>query len=235
MRTSIHLEVSKANREQSLLPTIYNVNVNQWLTIISEKAFMSWLKMHSWASNEEIIISESEFDEFSSLSALAKRLEIGYDTLNEKVLKPLWNVGLIDITEEAAKSSKVGERIVTIKLYKFPQNKIEKAFQLIEEFRNYDRDYQADKNQQPNKPLTILCVLRNHDKRIMEDEIPHEMIHSLFSYEGNLTNGLNEEKFADMLDKALTHAKEKIGSKGSAKGYFIAAIKRYKNKETRNE
>jgi hypothetical protein len=76
------------------------------------------------------------------------------------------------------------------------------------------------------KPIGI--VLKNKMDRLVSDGIDLNDIIRSWEMEKNAKEGLNEYQYADMLQKALTYAKEKIGSKGSVLNFFKAAINTYK-------
>lgn len=134
---------AKAKRNELELPRLYFVVVDQWLDVIGEKAFISWLKFYSWAdrSNDDT----NKWNEARvpvSFNALIKRLGVGKDTFYNKILKPLWNVGLIDL-EEYEDSENEGNKPVNIIVYKYPQNNIALASKPLEKIRNYDTDYSS--------------------------------------------------------------------------------------------
>ena len=76
------------------------------------------------------------------------------------------------------------------------------------------------------KPIGI--VLKNKKDRLVSDGIDLNDIILSWETEKNAKEGLNEYQYADMLQKALTYAKEKIGSKGSVLNFLKAAINTYK-------
>src|SRR5690606_14819741 len=78
----------------------------------------------------------------SSFRQLMKRLGVGNDTFYNKIIKPLWNVGLIDI-EEFEDSKNTGQKPMNIIVYKYPQNNKSLSFAELKVVRNYDTDYSS--------------------------------------------------------------------------------------------
>ena len=132
-------------REELQLPPLYFVTMDNWIKVIGEKAFIAWLKMFTWtdrkgAKNNPQLWNESKIP--NSLNNVMKDLGVGKDTFYNKILKPLWNVGLIDL-EEYEESSVKGNKPMNIIVYKYPQNKFELAVKPLEIVRNYDKDYSS--------------------------------------------------------------------------------------------
>lgn len=134
----------KIPRNELELPTLNFVVVDQWIDIVGEKAIFSWLRMYSWCKRDE----ESDNDLWeqakipSSFSKIMKRLGVGKDTFYNKILKPLWDVGLIDI-EEYRESSSEGNKPMNVIVYKYPQNNKSLAHQELKKIRNYNKDYHS--------------------------------------------------------------------------------------------
>lgn len=144
---TVSFKKGKEPRNQLELPTLHFVVTDQWIDKIGEKAFLSWLRMYSWCDRSNN--SESEINLWeqakipTSYSKVIKRLGIGKDTFYNKILKPLWNVGLIDI-EEYEESDSKGTKPMNIIVYKYPQNNKSLAYQPIEQVRDYDKDYHSN-------------------------------------------------------------------------------------------
>ncbi|MEB6550205.1 hypothetical protein MXL46_14005 [Heyndrickxia sporothermodurans] len=144
MENKVTFQKGKTPRNELELPTLHFVVVDNWLETIGDKALISWLKMYSWCKRDE----ESEYNLWeqakipTSMNKIIKKLGVGRDTFYNKILKPLWNVGLIDI-EEYEDSDNQGLKPMNIIVYKYPQNDINLKHQPIKEIRNYDTDYQS--------------------------------------------------------------------------------------------
>lgn len=198
MGTDFKILLGKQNKNEIQLPTLYFVSMNQWLEVIGDIAFMSWLKLYTWSKQENVIYSTLEFNDINSLSlsfsAIAKKLGVANDTLENKILKPLWNVGLIDIIEKD--KNKINTQEILIMVYRYPQNRIENSFKPIENFRDYEKDYTKNnrvfhkyKSQNVNsnsivdKDTFLLNVLDRHKERLTSDQIDVKIIIDLWREE----------------------------------------------------
>lgn len=132
-------------RAELELPSLHFVVVDQWIDEIGDKAFLAWLKMYSWCKRDE---EDSEINHWEearvprSLKKLIKDLGVGRDTFYNKILKPLWNVGLIDI-EEYEDSNNKGTKPINIIVYKYPQNNYSLSVKPLVKCRDYDTDYSS--------------------------------------------------------------------------------------------
>jgi len=145
----VNFKKAKEPRNQLELPTLHFVVTDQWTDILSEKAIFAWLKMYSWCDRDNnkgdkpIDINLWEQSKIpDSFKNIRKKLGVGNDTFYNKILKPLWNVGLIDIEEYNVSGNK-GTKPMNIIVYKYPQNKKSLAYEPIKEIRNYDADYNS--------------------------------------------------------------------------------------------
>jgi len=144
-RTPLNFKQGKEPRNQLELPTLHFIVTDQWTEVLSEKAIFAWLRMYSWCKRDEEIQDVNPWEQSRvplSLAKLRKKLKVGNDTFYNQILKPLWNVGLIDIEEYTGSENK-GTKPVNIIVYKYPQNKKELAYQPIKEVRDYDKDYHS--------------------------------------------------------------------------------------------
>lgn len=113
-----------------LLPSLHSITMIDWLPKLGEKAFLAWLRLHSWKKEHGF----SPFRIPLSLNRIIKRLQVGNSTFYEHILRPLWNYGLIDLI---GTSSKKRELI----LFSFPMNNPEKATCPLLPLRDYDLDF----------------------------------------------------------------------------------------------
>lgn len=138
----------KIPRNELELPTLHFVVVDQWLEVIGEKALISWLKMYSWADRDLKTKEETDVNLWdqakipTSFTQLMKKLGVSRKSFYNNVIRPLWNVGLIDI-EEYELSENKGQKPMNIIVYKYPQNNIKLAHEPLKEIRNYDKDYHS--------------------------------------------------------------------------------------------
>lgn len=145
---NISFEKGKVPRAELELPRLHFIVVDQWADFIGEKALLAWLKMYSWADRKEKIDEDSSnlWEQAkipTSYAKIKKRLGVGNSTFYEKIIKPLWNVGLIDIKEYSDSALK-GQKPINIVVYKYPQNRIELASKALEKVRDYDTEYSSD-------------------------------------------------------------------------------------------
>ncbi|WP_053071943.1 hypothetical protein [Ornithinibacillus contaminans] len=132
-------------REELELPTLHFVVMDQWINVIGDKALLAWLKMYSWCKRDD---KDSEVNQWEqarvprSLMKVIKDLGVGKDTFYNKILKPLWNVGLIDI-EEFGDSNIKGTKPINIIVYKYPQNNYSLSVKPLVQVRDYDKDYSS--------------------------------------------------------------------------------------------
>lgn len=132
----------KTNRNDLQLPILHFVVTDQWTDVIGEKALFAWLKMYSWCKRDvETEDNQWETSKIpTSFNQIIKRLRVGRETFYQSILRPLWNVGLIDI-EEFEDSSRKGQKPMNVIVYKYPQNNSDLSTREITEIRNYDTDY----------------------------------------------------------------------------------------------
>lgn len=247
MGTELKVRLGKQKIDEIQLPNLYFVSVNQWLEVIEDIAFMSWLKMFTWTKQEDVFYPKEEYDSQDSvsysMSAIAKKLGVANETLQNKILIPLWNVGLIDIIERNNKE-KIGSKHLTIIVYKYPKNEIERSFKQLEVIRDYKSDYTQNarvfhnsykeklyKDNKSETDLHIQNVLIKHKKRLVNDQIDVKVILDIWESEKKKVDCISENEFSKMLDSALSYTKDRIGSKGTVKGFFLSVLRSYKEKK----
>lgn len=142
--TPLKFTLGKTPRNQLELPLLYFVVVDQWIDVIGIQGFIGWLKFYSWANREDKSNNERWNEAIIpiSLSKAMKKLGVSKSTFYNSIIRPLWNVGLIDIVEYEGSENK-GEKPKNIIVYKYPQNRIELASQPLEVVRDYDKDYHS--------------------------------------------------------------------------------------------
>lgn len=160
-----HSQQTDKSRENCYLPNMSFITEDQWEDVIGEKGFRAWRKFYIMcdrSKTEENIryyckyfnaesIDEINFWEQAvikcSISHLHERLK---DTLKcsslsrfyKEIIKPLWNVGLIDIIEWE-ESRRKGQLPKNIIVYAYPQNDKSLANKPLEKVRDYDTDYNS--------------------------------------------------------------------------------------------
>jgi len=145
-KQTINFKKAKEPRKQLELPTLHFIVTDQWTDVLSEKAIFAWLRMYSWCKRDEENAEVNLWEQSKipySFKSVQKKLKVGNDTFYNKILKPLWNVGLIDI-EEYEQSENKGTKPMNIIVYKYPQNNKALAYEPIKEIRDYDTDYHSN-------------------------------------------------------------------------------------------
>ena len=140
------MSVVTKSRNELRLPELYFVAMDQWVEKIGEKAFIAWMKLYSLAKRDEETTGENKWEVARvpfSINKLYKMLGVGKDTFYNKILKPLWNAGLIDLVEYEGSQNK-GTKPINIIVYKYPQNNKELATKELVFIRDYDKDYQSE-------------------------------------------------------------------------------------------
>lgn len=144
---TVTFKQGKESRNQLELPTLHFIVMDQWIDVIGDKALLAWLKMYTWCdrssqkeNNQVNLWEQAKIP--TSYNKVIKKLGVGRDTFYNKILKPLWNVGLIDI-EEYGESEANGNKPMNIIVYKYPQNNKALAFEKLTLIRNYDEDYHS--------------------------------------------------------------------------------------------
>src|SRR5699024_1627795 len=127
MDNPVNFKQGKKKREELQLPILTFVCADDWIDKLGNDAFVAWLKFYGWCdrSNERI---NKEMDVIPrSFSNLMKELGMGSKKFYNKVIRPLWNYGLIDI-EEYTESQQDGTKPNNIIVYEYPQNDITKRY-----------------------------------------------------------------------------------------------------------
>lgn len=130
----VNFKKGKRSRNELELPNLHFIVVDDWIDVIGERAVMAWLRMYSWCDQSNQVTIPT------SLNSLIKRLGVGKATFYNKILKPLWNVGLIDL-EECKDSQSKDVISLNIIVYKYPQNNFSLAVKPLEIIRSYGKDY----------------------------------------------------------------------------------------------
>lgn len=132
----------KKTRGELRLPQLHFIACDDWMKKIGKEAFCAWLQFFTWADRSD---AAREVDAIpTSMGQIIKRLETNRKAYYQKVIRPLWNYGLIDLQEiELPENSKSGHNPVNIIVYEYPQNDPDRATKPLEQIRDYDTDYQT--------------------------------------------------------------------------------------------
>lgn len=140
MSTQCTFETGKKKRNELRLPTLRFVVADDWMDKLGMDAFRAWLKFHTWVDRTD---SNREEDKIPyTIESVCKRLGISKKKFYEKVMRPLWNHGLIDTVEYTEYKQK-GKKPVNIVVYESPFNKHETEILELEKVRDYDTEYQS--------------------------------------------------------------------------------------------
>jgi hypothetical protein len=127
----------KKTRGELRLPQLHFVAADDWLKKLGKHAFCAWLQLYSWADRSD---ANREYDQVpTTMNALAKKLDVAKATFWNKIIRPLWNYGLIDLIE----TEYTGYSIVNIIVYEYPQNDPALATKELVKIRDYDNDYKS--------------------------------------------------------------------------------------------
>jgi DNA-binding MarR family transcriptional regulator len=99
------------------------IAVTDWLNKLGEPAFVAWIRFRTWREHNELKIPVRQ---------IIQKLGVANNTFYTKILKPLWEHGLID-THRPEKD----KRKLYLQVYDAPQNRPEKAHQPLQPIRFY--------------------------------------------------------------------------------------------------
>lgn len=144
--TKATVTAGERTRDELYLPVMYFPAVDplltgNWLQELGEKSFCMWLQLLTLVDR-----TNGAKDKYGNQDTIPNSLEGLMKTLGMskpkfyRIIKPLWNYGMIDIVEWQ-EHKKVGQKAVNIIVYPYPQNNIELARKPLVEVRDYDKDY----------------------------------------------------------------------------------------------
>jgi len=130
----------KKTRGELRLPQLHFVVLDDWQHKIGKEAIWAWLQFYSWADRSQ---ADREADMIpNSMGKIQKKLGVGKDTFYNKIIRPLWNHGFIDL-QEINTNGQTGHNPVNIIVYEYPQNDPDRATKPLEQVRDYNKDYQT--------------------------------------------------------------------------------------------
>lgn len=137
------------------LPQLHFVAATDWIDKLGEKAFCGYLKLFTLGDRKGKSLKEDAALIPKSLELVKNELGISSKTtFYDKVLKPLWNFGLIDFEEYEA-STRKSQKPVNIVVYPYPKMEFERMVLPLEKLRDYETDYNSaakiHANKKPNK------------------------------------------------------------------------------------
>lgn len=113
--------------------TIHPIMISDWLPKLGRQAFLAWVQFHSW--KDPGVDQHQPFIIHLPLTKLIKQLRVGNSTFYDKILRPLWNYGLINLHH-----AKKGGHHIRLIVYSTPPNYEENMDKPLELLRDYDED-----------------------------------------------------------------------------------------------
>nr|BAD00174.1 RepA protein [Cloning vector pGETS109] len=130
----------KKNRWELNLPIMTYVVADDWIDKLGHETFTLWLRFHTWVDREDEL---RDYDRIprSFENIYKKTLGISKSKFY-RLIKPLWEYGLIDIIEyeESNRNSTKPKNII---VYEYPLHEIERKYKPLEKLRDWDKDYNS--------------------------------------------------------------------------------------------
>jgi hypothetical protein len=130
----------KKKREELSLPHLTYIVCDDWIEKLGYETFCLWLKFHTWVDRND---EDREYDRVprSFENIYKKTLEISKSKFY-RLIKPLWEFGLIDIVEyeESERKTTKPKNII---VYEYPFHEIVRKYQGLEKLRDWDQDYES--------------------------------------------------------------------------------------------
>lgn len=154
------------------MPSLFSIALTDWLPKLGEKAFLAWLRMHSWRTEQG---TTEPVQLPLSLNRIIKRLKVGNSTFYDHILRPLWNYGLIDLKPAAA-----GQKHQLI-VYSYPLDDPMKSSNPLLQIRDYDLSSPQDlaSHSLSTLPAQEEDLIENHqdNAETQENILPSSNIH----------------------------------------------------------
>ncbi len=128
----------KKKRAEFSLPALHFIVADDWIDKLGE-SFTVWLKLHTFVDRTDM---QREYDRVPmSLEKLYDKLKVSKSKFY-RLIKPLWEYGLIDIIEYEA-SERKAQKPKNIIVYEYPFHIIEKKYSELEKLRDWKTDYDS--------------------------------------------------------------------------------------------
>lgn len=138
MQKSSFIQSGKKAREELYLPPLRFVVTDNWVDVLGHDAFIAWLKFHTWVDRRD---ENRENDRVPySLEDVWTKLGMKKKKFYEKIARPLWEYGLIDIVEYE-ESNRKSQKPKNIIVYTSPANTHETETKPLEKLRDWSKDY----------------------------------------------------------------------------------------------
>lgn len=128
----------KKKRAEFSLPALHFIVADDWIDKLGE-SFTIWLKLHTFVDRTDM---QREYDRVPmSLERLYEKLNVSKSKFY-RLIKPLWEYGMIDIIEyeESERKSQKPKNII---VYEYPFHIIERKYSELEKLRDWKKDYDS--------------------------------------------------------------------------------------------
>lgn len=141
MENNVAVIKGKKKREELGLPHMTYIVADDWMDKLGYESFCLWLKLHTMVDRTD---ANRDYD----------RVPRSFENIYEKVLniskskfyrliKPLWEFGLIDIVEWNNGKNSNATRPNNIIVYEYPFHEIPRKYQPLEKLRDWKTDYNS--------------------------------------------------------------------------------------------
>lgn len=128
----------KKKRAEFSLPALHFIVADDWIDKLGE-SFTVWLKLHTFVDRTDM---QREYDRVPmSLEKLYDKLKVSKSKFY-RLIKPLWEYGLIDIIEYE-ESERKAQKPKNIIVYEYPFHIIERKYSELEKLRDWKTDYDS--------------------------------------------------------------------------------------------
>lgn len=132
---------AKRKREELRLPILHYIVADDWMDKLGPQAFTAWLKFHTWVNRQDQYIEDVNQAKIPmSMEKVAEKLGVGKTTLYTKIIRVLWEYGLIDLVEFSDSNRKT-QKPVNIIPYDYPQNNKALETKPLQKCRDWKKDY----------------------------------------------------------------------------------------------
>lgn len=152
----------KKKRAEFSLPALHFIVADDWIDKLGE-SFTIWLKLHTFVDRTDM---HREYDRVPmSLEKLYEKLKVSKSKFY-RLIKPLWEYGLIDIIEYE-ESERKAQKPKNIIVYEYPFHIIERKYSELEKLRDWKKDYDSSSKvfgQTGGRPRKIEAAISNDQK-----------------------------------------------------------------------
>lgn len=128
----------KKKRAEFSLPALHFIVADDWIDKLGE-SFTIWLKLYTFVDRTDM---QREYDRVPwSLEKIYDKLKISKSKFY-RLIKPLWEYGLIDIIEYE-ESERKAQKPKNIIVYEYPFHIIERKYSELEKLRDWKTDYDS--------------------------------------------------------------------------------------------